>query len=127
MKDPSLAIIINKLQKGIKPQKPLPNTYFLNTDGVLYHCVREGSQSFEAVMVPKKPFQLVLIMCHDLMEHNGTIQLYGYIRRFYFWQKLKQDCTKHMCQCKGCQASLKEPHYVDSNLCIQKLPMSFTY
>ena len=65
-------------------------------------------------------------MCHDLMGHNGTTQLYGYIRRFYFWQKLKQDCTKHVCQCKECQqASLKEPYYVDSNLCIPKLSMSF--
>ena len=59
------------------------------------------------------------------MGHNGTAQLYGYIR-FYFWQKLKQDCTKHMHQCKECQqVSLKEPHYVDSNLHIPKLPMSF--
>ena len=39
MKDPSSALIINQLQKGTQPQKPLPNTYFLNTDGVLYHCV----------------------------------------------------------------------------------------
>ena len=54
MKDPSLAIKINKLQNGTQPHKPLPNTYFLNTDGVLYHCVREGSQDFEAVVVPKK-------------------------------------------------------------------------
>ena len=65
-------------------------------------------------------------MCHDLMGHNGTTHLYGYIRRFYFWQKLKQDCTKHMHQCKECQhISLKEPCYVDSNLHIPKLPMSF--
>ena len=101
MKDPSLAIIMNKLQKGTHPHKPLPNTYFMNTDGVLYHCVREGSQSFEAVVVPKKLYQLVLTMCHDLMGHNGTMQLYGYIRRFYFWQKLKEDCTKHVHQCKN--------------------------
>ena len=73
MKDPSLAIIMNKLQKGTNLHKPLPNTYFLNTDGVLYCCVREGSQSFEAVVVPKKLYQLVLTMCHDLMGHNGTM------------------------------------------------------
>ena len=96
MKDPSLAIIINKLQKSTQPHKPLPNTYFLNTDDVLYHCVREGSQGFEAVVLPKKLYQLVLTMCHDLMGHNGTTQLYWYIRRFYFWEKLKQDCTKHV-------------------------------
>ena len=60
------------------------------------------------------------------MGHNGTTQLYGYIRRFYFWQKLKQDCTKPVHQCKECQqVSLKESCYLDSNLQIPKLPMSF--
>ena len=54
MKDPSLAIRIHKLQKGTQPQKPLTNSYFLNTDGVLYHCVRESSKGFETVVVPKK-------------------------------------------------------------------------
>ena len=73
MKDPSLAIIMNMLQKGTNLHKPLPNTYFLNTDGVLYHCVREGSQSFEAVVMPKKLYQLVLTTCHDLMGHNGSM------------------------------------------------------
>ena len=86
MRDSSLALIINKLQKGTQTQKPLPSTYFLNTDGVLYHCVKEGSQGFEAVVVPRKLYQLVLTTCHDLMEHNGTMHLYGYIKRFYFWQ-----------------------------------------
>ena len=33
---------------------------FFNTHGVLYHCVREGSQDFEAVVVPKKHYQLVV-------------------------------------------------------------------
>ena len=84
MADPSLALIINKLQKGTQPQQPLPNTCSLSMDGVLYHCVREGSQGFEAIGVPKKLYQLVLTMCHDLMGHNGTTQLYGYIRRFTF-------------------------------------------
>ena len=73
MKDPSLALIINKLQKGTQPQKPLPNIYFLNTDGFLYHCVREGSQSFEALVVPRKLYQLVLTTCHELMGHSGTM------------------------------------------------------
>ena len=73
MKDHSLTIIINKLLKGTQPHKSLPDTYFLNTDGVLYYSVRECSQSFEAGVVPKKLYQLVLTMCHDLMGHNGTM------------------------------------------------------
>ena len=98
LKDPSLAIIMNKLQKGSHPHEPLPNTYFLNRDGVLHHCVREGSQNIEVVVMSKKLYQLVLTSCHGLMRHNGTIGLYGYIRRFYFSQKLKQDCPKHVHQ-----------------------------
>ena len=43
-----------QITKGCPLHKLLPNTYFLNMDGVLYHCVREGSKSFEAVVVPKK-------------------------------------------------------------------------
>ena len=72
VKDPSLAVIMKKLQKSAHSHKPLPNTYFLNMDGELYHCVREGSQSFEAVVVPKKFYQLVPTTCHDLMGHSGT-------------------------------------------------------
>ena len=50
----------------------------------------------------------------------------AWVHKVYFWQKLKQDCTKDVHQCKECQqVSLKEPHYVDSNLCIQNLAMSF--
>ena len=60
------------------------------------------------------------------MGHNGTMQLYGCIRRFYFWQKLKQDGTKYVHQFKEYQqVSLKEPYYIHSNLCILKLPRSF--
>ena len=126
MKNPSLALIINKLQKGTQPQQLLPNTYFLSTDSVLYHCVREGSQGFEAIVVSKIFSQLVLTMCHDILWHNGTTWLYRYIRRFYLWEKWKQDCAKHVHQCRECQqVSLKEHHYVDSNLHIPKLPMSF--
>ena len=73
MKDYSLALIINKLQKGTHPQMPLPNTYFLNTDGVLYCCV-EGSQGFEAIVMPKKHtnwYSLCAMIYLDTMaQHN---------------------------------------------------------
>ena len=102
MKDPSLALIINRLQKHTQPQQTLPNSYFLNTDGVLYNYVKDDSQGFEAIVVPKKLYQMVLITCHELLGHNDTTWLYGYIRRFYFWQKLKHNCTKHVHQCREC-------------------------
>ena len=84
--------------------------------------MREDSQTYEAMVVPSKLLQLVLTMTHDLLGHNGTMRLYNYIRQFYFWQILKQGCTKHVCKGKDCQqVFLKSQHYVDSNLRVPKV------
>ena len=65
-------------------------------------------------------------MMHDLLGHNGTMRLYNYIRCFYFWHKLKQDCANHVWKCKDCkQVSLKTQHYVDSNLRVPNVPMAY--
>ena len=48
LKDQSLATIIHKLRKNKGSSTPLPNTYFLNDEGVLYQSVREGVQTYEA-------------------------------------------------------------------------------
>ena len=62
---------------------------------------------------------------HDLLGHNGTTRLYNYIKQFYFWQELKQDCENHVYKCKDCQqVSLKNQHYVDSNLRVPNMPMA---
>ena len=125
LQDQSLAIIINKLRKNQVCSTPLPNTYFLNIKGVLYQSVREWVQMYEAVVVLSMLRQLVLNMTHDLLGHNGTTILYNYIRQFYFWQELKQDCTNHLCKCKDCQqVSLKSQHYIDSNLRIPNVLMT---
>ena len=104
--------------------KPL-NTYFLNSKGVLYYSVREGVQICKAMVVLKVLQQLVLTTTHDLLGHNGNTRLYNYIRLFYFWQVLKQDCANHVHKCKDCQqVSLKNQHYVDSNLSIPNVLMA---
>ena len=51
-----------------------PNVIILYCLIVLYYTT-EGSQSFKAVVVPKKLYQLVLTTCH---EFNGT-QLHSVI------------------------------------------------
>ena len=114
LKGQSLAIIISKLRKNKVHSTPLLNTYFLNYEGVLFWSVREGVQTYDAMMVPSMLQQLVLTMTHDLLGHNGTTRLYNYIRWFYIWQELKQGCANHVSKCKDCQqVSLKSQHYVD--------------
>ena len=68
MKDTSPALKINKLQKGTQPQKPLPNTYFLNRDGVLYCCVREGCKR----RFPSSVKETLPIGTHYMPWFNGT-------------------------------------------------------
>ena len=78
------------------------------------------------MVVPKTVQHLVLNMTHDILGSNGTMKLYNYIREFYFWQELKQDCTYHVHKCKDCQqVSLKTQCYVNSNLRVPNVPMAY--
>ena len=87
--------------------------------------MREGVQTFEAMVLLSMLQQLVLTMTHNLLGHNGTTRLYNYIRQFYFWQELKQDCANHTHKFKDCQqVSLKSQDYVDSNVRIPNVPMA---
>ena len=45
---------MNKLQKVPILTSHYQTPLFLKMDSVLYHCVREGSKSFEAVVMPKE-------------------------------------------------------------------------
>ena len=85
----SLAIIIHKVTKDKVCFTALPNTYFLDDDGVLNQSVREGVHICKAMVVPKMPQQPVLTPMHDPLGQNGTMRLYNYIRQFYFWHELK--------------------------------------
>ena len=65
-------------------------------------------------------------MMHNLLGHNGTMRLYNYIRWFYFWQELKQDCANYVHKCKDCQqVSLKTQHYVDSHLTVPNVQIAY--
>ena len=63
MKDPSLSIITNKLQKGTHPNKPLPNTYFLKTDGVPILLCKRRFPKFRSCSGAKETHQLILTAC----------------------------------------------------------------
>ena len=53
-------------------------------EGILYHHVIEGGQSFQAIYIPKTPeslIQSILKTAHDESGHNGFPRTYSAIRR----------------------------------------------
>ena len=75
-------------------------------DGVLYHRVTEGGQSFHAIYIPKTPpslIQSILKAAHDDSGHNGFPRTYSAIRRLYYWKGIKEDVLQHCTNCYTCQ------------------------
>ena len=82
-----------------------PVAYSLQ-EGILYHRVIEGGQSFQAIYVPKTPeslIQLILKTAHDKSGHNGFPRTYSAIRRLYYWKGIKEDVLQHCRNCYTCQ------------------------
>ena len=75
-------------------------------EGILYHCVIEGGQSFKAIYIPKTPeslIQSILKAAHDESGHNGFLRTYSAIRRLYYWKGIKEDVLQHCRNCYTCQ------------------------
>ena len=75
-------------------------------EGILYHCVIEGGQSFHAVYIPKTPeslIQSILKAAHDESGHNGSPRTYSVIRRLYYWKGIKEHVLQHCRNCNTCQ------------------------
>ena len=100
--------------------------YYLDDNGIVYRKVRDGSNIFHNIMVPQKLQPYILYECHNALGHNGTTRLYTFIKRFYYWKKLYQDCSKYVRSCAECQqVTSKEPQYVNLHLPILQFPMAF--
>ena len=82
-----------------------PLAYSIDDD-VLYHCVTEGGQAFQAIYVPRTPsnlIQSILKAAHDDSSHNGFPRTYSAIRRLYYWKGIKEDIRQHCTSCYTCQ------------------------
>ena len=74
-------------------------------EGILYHQVIEGEQSFHAIYIPKTPeslIQSILKAAHDESGHNRFPRTYSAIRRLYLWKGIK-DVLQHCRNCYTCQ------------------------
>ena len=75
-------------------------------EGILYCCVIEGGQSFQAIYIPKTPeslIQSILKAAHNESGHNGFPRTYSAIRRLYYWKGIKEDVLQHCRNCYTCQ------------------------
>ena len=82
-----------------------PVAYSLQ-EGILYHQVIEGGQSFQVIYVPKTPeslIQSILKTAHDESGHNGFPRTYSAIRRLYYWKGIKEDVLQYCRNCYTCQ------------------------
>ena len=93
------------LTRMLKNGKLNPVAYSIQ-EGILYHCVIEGGQSFQAIYIPKMPeslIQSILKTAHDESGHNGFPRAYSAVRRLYYWKGIKEDILQHCRNCYTCQ------------------------
>ena len=85
------------IRKMIKknPEK-LKMLYKVRPDDVLVKIVRSDNHKFEAIMVPDKITKYILHEAHERLGHPGSVKLYLFLRKMYYWPQLKRDCTRHM-------------------------------
>ena len=99
--DEKCTTLADMLRRGILD----PIAYSME-DGVLYHRVTEGGQSFHAIYIPKTPpslIQSILKAAHNDSGHNGFPRTYSAIRRLYYWKGIKEDVCQHCTNCYTCQ------------------------
>ena len=87
----------------IKHNLGLPkfNSYKLE-DGVLYRVTRIKDQLFDAILVPGKLQNQILIAAHENLGHMGINKTYSFLRQRYFWPGMKKQLIHHIQTCGQC-------------------------
>lgn len=120
-KDPNCHKLIGLLQNGkLQPRKP----YFIDDNGILCKQVYENDETFEVTVVPKVLTGYILHQAHDTLGHNGTLRLYHFVKRMYYWKGLRTMVDKHVKHCLKCrQLNLRPQKYAQLHLEIPCMPM----
>ena len=74
-----------------KNPKKLKMLYKVRPDHVLVKIVRSDNHKFEAIMVPDKITKYILHEAHERLGHPGSVKLYLFLRKMYYWPQLKRD------------------------------------
>ena len=118
-KDEQHSKIINDLKKN----KVHP-VFLLDDSKLLYRRVPDGRNECHAIFVPEDLRPYMLFELHNCFGHSGSTKLYNYMRRFYYWPKMSQDCAKHVRSCEQCQQVNLKPHkFLQLSTAIPQAPM----
>ena len=97
-------IYLSKIIAKCKSQHHHDKTpHHLDEHGVMYRGAWEESNVSHAIMVPCKMQPYILYESHNALGHISFTWLYKFIKRFYYWKKLCQDCNKYIRSCTDCQ------------------------
>ena len=111
----------------IKDNLGLPkfNTYKLE-NGILYRVTKIKDQLFDAIVIPGKLQNQILIAAHENLGHMGINKTF--LRQRSFWPGMKKQIAHHIQTCGQCvQENLWAPPYVPGTLTVLSQPMYHLY
>ena len=119
----------NELCKQIKGNLGLPKYQdYTIEDGLLYRKTKVKDQLFDAVVIPSKLQNNILIAAHENLRHMGINKTYAFLHQRYFWPGMKKQIAYHIHTCGKCaQENLRAPAYVPGTLKIPNQPMYHIY
>ena len=71
-------------------------------DGLLYRKTRIKDQLFDAVVMPSKLQNNILMAAHENLGHMGINKTYAFLHQRYFWPGMKKQITHHIHTCGQC-------------------------
>ena len=98
-KDTFCANILAQIEKG----NVIKGQLYIIQNKLLKRYVRDGDNTYEAIVLPRALIAQILKMAHDNLGHNGTHRTYMLLKRFYYWKGLKPSVAKHIQRCYQCQ------------------------
>ena len=97
-------------------------------NGVLYRVTKIKDSLYDAVVIPGKLQNQILIAAHENLGHMGINKTYAFLRQRYFWPGMKKQIAHHIQTCEQCaQENLRAPPYIPGTLTVPNQPMYHLY
>ena len=86
------------LKEGPKAVYP----YYLEGE-LLMRYIEDNKQKFEAIVILRDLAEIVLMLAHADLGHNGSARAYMIIRRNYYWKGLRPGVVRYVKRCTICR------------------------
>ena len=114
--------ILSQIEKGNMVEGQL----YLIKDKILKRYIIDGDNTYETTVVPRALTTQLLQMAHDELGHNGPHRTYTFLKRLYYWKRLKPSVEKHIKMCYQCQRRNKQVvKYATLHFDVATFPMQF--